>query len=356
MPGLKVCIAVFFRAPHGGLQENVKATALNLVRDGHDVAVFCPAGPFQAILRGHDVEVFDLAELEGVQDGFDIVHAHPGESRVLGYRAAARLKVPFFVTYHGRWIDRVASYHRDCHKILVVSPAVRDAVLAAAPSSGERIVVVPNAVDLGKVRSASAPCVPLRAGRLRIAVASRFDADKAPLIRLLTKLWERQEVCNAHHISWDIAGAGTELEEMKRACERSFGGTAPVCFHGWLHEPALSELVDSADVAIAPGRSALEAMARGKPVVATGSAGCFGLVTEDRFESAAYCNFGGYGLSAEAIPGAVFDELDALANNVPMRAELGDRSSAFVRSRFDLKAHHRRLEELYIKAAGEAFP
>jgi len=344
---MKIAITLFFRAPLGGLQDNIHATAVNLMKNGHEVMVFCPPGPFQEILKRDAIPVMDL--IRGAADGlsFDLVHAHPGESRVFGQRLAQQLDIPLFVTFHGSWIDDVISYHGECTRILAVSGAVRDKVVSAAPEAADKVEIIPNAVDLTRVTAGASSSRPAEGEYMRVLVASRFDVDKKRLITSLISLWEEQAARSIRNIFWELAGDGTLLDDMREACQRIFGEGAPVRFYGWLDKPALSQLFETADVALAPGRSALEAMAWEKPVVPVGSAGCFGLLTETSFDSAAYCNFGGFGLVSEPTSETVITDLAALAANPVRRAELGHLSRRYIETHFDLANHHYSLERLY---------
>ena len=236
---MKIAIALFFRAPLGGLQDNIHATAVNLMKNGHEVMVFCPPGPFQAVLKRDGIPVADLTNGAADKLSFDLVHVHPGESRVFGQQLARRLDVPLFVTFHGSWIDNVASFHQECSRILAVSEAVRDKVVSAAPEAADKVEVVPNAVDLAQVTSGSALFRSAEDGGIRVLVASRFDVDKQRLVSTLLSLWEEQVACDIRDVFWDLAGDGTMLEEMRAACQRIFAGQPPVRFHGWLYQSSL---------------------------------------------------------------------------------------------------------------------
>lgn len=344
---MKIAILLFFRAPHGGLHDNIHATATRLLSNGHEVTVISPPGPFQDILKREGIPTLDLAPNAGDDMAFDLIHAHPGESRVLGQRLAKRLNAPLFVTFHGAWIDHIQFYHRECVGILTVSAAVRAKVISVAPEAASKIAIMPNAVDFTRIGEASRAADD---GRLRVIVASRFDIDKKRLVETLIALWREQSKRAVDTVSWELAGDGTMLAEMRDEARLIFGDTSPVRFHGWLEKPALASLFEASHVAVAPGRSAIEAMARRKPVIPLGSAGCFGLATEERLDAAAHCNFGGFGLVKEPPPARVLADLLTLAENPARRDQLGQQSRRYVEAHLDLAHHHHRLEELYLAA------
>ncbi|OAE40675.1 glycosyltransferase family 4 protein [Agrobacterium tumefaciens] len=343
---MKIAIALFFKAPLGGLHDNIYDSALNLKKNGHEVTVFSPPGPFQDILKSSGILVASLATPITDQMNFDLIHAHPGESRIFAQQLAKTLKIPMFITFHGRWIDDIASYYQNCTKIFAVSQAVQNLIISSAPQAMDRTEILPNAVDLEQLATPAAPRSD--AGPMRVMVASRFDVDKGPLIDTLKGVWQEQARRGIHDILWEIAGDGTRHSELVNSSLSAFGHGTQVRFHGWLDKPELNYLHETCHVAVAPGRSAMAAMAKGLPVIPLGSAGCFGLATKDRLSEAAYCNFGGYGLTNEASPVQIIEDLVWLSSASSARDELGRASQVFILDNFSLSQHHKRLEDFYI--------
>lgn len=301
-------------------------------------------------MKGDGISVADLTTGIGDTTSFDLVHAHPGESRIFGQRLAKRLGTPLFITFHGRWIDGIQSYHHECARILAVSTAVRDSVISVAPAAANKVAIMPNAIDLAQIADTAHLSATAEGASLRVLVASRFDVDKKRLVETLIALWREQGERAVENIFWDVAGDGTMLAEMREEACRIFREPSPIRFYGWLDKPALTPLFGASHVAVAPGRSAIESMARGKPVIPLGSAGCFGLATEARLDAAAHCNFGGFGLTDEPTAAQVMDDLLALAADPARRDELGQQSRRYVETHLDLAHHHRRLEDLYLAA------
>lgn len=317
---MNICIALWFRAPLGGLQENIRETALFLLGQGADVTVVCPPGIFAAQLREAGIFVVETAFddtdqlLKDLSDRpFDLVHAHPGLSRQFAQALSAQRDIPLFVTYHGAWMDKVGRYWQEANALLGVSPAVMRRILSQAPQATERVHLMPNTTRLPKAEPKT------RQGRedWRVLVPSRFDVDKKTLVELLLALWDqhgaqaaRPELAQLH---WHLAGTGTDLPRLEEAAGKleQKVGHACVHFHGWLSQNALEALYQSSDFAAAPGRSALNALSFGLPTIVVGSAGCFGLVTPQTYLDAADANFGGAGLEQSQSPTAVFDAIVA---------------------------------------------
>ena len=356
---MRAAIPVYFRAPLGGLQENVRAT-VHLLRDrGWHVTVFSPPGPFQQQIEAAGVAwrlLEDGLDALPETEVFHLVHAHPGSARKLGLALAAKHKCPFFITLHGAWVDHIEEYASQCSGILCVSEAVAEAVSARVPAFASRVHVIPNSTipaertPLSRLRELFRR--PGNARPLRLIVASRFDRDKEKVVEFLAECWQRQDALCSDRLAWNIAGAGTLLDALEAASRplRANVGPDAVRFHGWVDRQALEALYVESDVAVAPGRSAIDAIGRGLPIVAVGSQGCAGLGTVGRLSELAHANFGGFGLVEHRSAITTVAELIELSASRRRLAALGRASTRFARERFDARVHDQRLLALYADA------
>ena len=180
--------------------------------------------------------------------------------------------------------------------------------------------------------------------RCRVALG---PVDKSKLVDFLIECWQEQARRSLGTIRWQIAGSGGRHNELAQAAAIFRPSSDTVTFHGWMDHAALGALIDRCDVAVAPGRSAQEAMVRGKPVVAVGSGGNAGLVTVERFDAIAAGNFGGFGTAASPSAGETVDDLTRLAENGGLRRNLGIALRALTLHRFDAKVQEERLETFY---------
>lgn len=350
---MHLAIFVWFNAPLGGLQSNVLETVRMLRTRQQEVTVICPHGPFARLVEAEGAAVMET-DFEDIaptlqflqQRGVQLIHSHPGRARVWAQKAANALALPWLITYHGRWIDKVRSYWDQPRAILTVSPAIRENVLATVPEAAGRTMVLPNATRLnGLPRS-------LPGGPPGIVVASRFDADKHALLDFLAAAWEAQPSAFPA-LTWQVAGDGTEMAALTAAGRRlnRLMGTEAVTFHGWLPEPQLQALYRTAHFAVAPGRSAIDALGSGVPAVAVGSAGCFGLVTPETYLQAAHCNFGGYGLAEPQSATQVLAGLAAVWQAPDRLAGMGKALQDLVRAHHDQTRWDDALYEIYAAAA-----
>lgn len=350
---MRILVPLTFTTDGGGLHENVGASVRHLISRAFEVVVVCPPGPFADEVRtwGGQVVETDYARIPRLIERiakfapFDLIHAHPGPSRKVALHLNAKFGTPVVLTIHGRWLNSVGSYHQRLSRIYAVSEAVRDAILKVAPGAASNVELMRNAT---KVDSANLNR-PFRSDRFSVLVASRFDPYKRTVTDYLLDLWNKQaEKCDAS-IEWQVAGTGSDLDELKE-CARQLAqrlGKSVVTFHGWLNQAQLSALYPSATAALCPGRSAIEAMGAGLPTIALGSQGCFGLVDVDRFEQAKHCNFGGFGLDVQVAPNEVLDDLASLRTDPGRRDALSAKSRAFIKSHFDQRFWNEALWRSY---------
>lgn len=307
----RLAICLFFRAPLGGLQENVLATAIAAANAGWDVSVLCPAGRFiEEHLRPQGIETVavDFQSASSMEQArtllcsADLIHAHPGPSRTLALEAAAISGVPVVFTIHGAWFDGVQHYAQRLAAIVCVSPAVLEAVSPLCPNQPV-IDCIPNGIDCAQFE-VPRNGVP-ESGH--VVVASRLDADKRVLIDTLVALWEAQaKHAESRSLRYTIAGQGTLQGELEIAAQRL--GIA-VDFAGWLKTVALARLYAHASAVIASVRGAMEALAMGKPTLALASPGATEVFDSTGFIDASRCNYGGYGAKP---PTAIEDLLKRL--------------------------------------------
>ncbi len=346
-------IVVHWLTDFGGLHENVFDTAAGLVAAGWRVTVMAPparvAPRFVAAgaqFVAHSLEdVAAGAALALAHGPFDLVHAHPFQARRVGAAVAAALGAPLVVTLHGQYDDEFAHYRSTVRCIICVSAAVAEYVAARDPALADRLVVIPNGVDFDVFTPPVAlAAAPRAATRTTIAVASRLDLDKGVLADVIADL--------VAHFGAHLDGGGQHRPiELRVAGDRLYGppanpftaaidraaasGAIEVVRAGWIADRgALRQFYTEADVVVAPGRAAMEAIACGVPTIAAASRGYIGLVSSDTLELAHLTNFGGVQLPATLYsPGAIVEDVSRALAMPP--AELAD-----------LRRHLRNLHDL----------
>ena len=166
----------------------------------------------------------------------------------------------------------LARAYRRADRVLAVSRGVRDGLLAVYGCPGDRVVVLPNFIDLAAVqRRAAADGPELSPDRFHIATIGRLDPQKGQ-IYLLQAVKLLQQRPTFRNILLHLIGQGP-LESPLRDFVRQHDLGAHVQFVGYLPDPlpylrcchlfCLPSLYEGLPLAL------LEAMACGVPVVAT---------------------------------------------------------------------------------------
>jgi glycosyltransferase involved in cell wall biosynthesis len=221
----------------------------------------------------------------------DLAHLHSGRAAWLGGLAAARLGLPALATR--RMDRRLRRNPRNAllhGRLLRRSVAISDAVarqLAEAGARAERIAVVPSAVDPAalhpqRAREAVRAELGANAGEPCLLTAAALVERKGidVLLRALARLFAEDGPATL----W-IAGDGPErgaLEQLAR--ELALGDR--VRFLGARRD--VPDLLAACDVFVLPSRheglgvAALEAMAAGRAVVASGVGGLAEAVAHER--------------------------------------------------------------------------
>jgi glycosyltransferase involved in cell wall biosynthesis len=150
---------------YGGVESVVSSLTEALVRQGHEVTLFCAPGSVSSatvvtllaeshpdeIERSlyecdHVVRAFDEIELAARRGrcAFDVVHDHCGFTALA---MADRIDTPFVHTLHGPFTDSTAAFYaHHGHKAALVG--ISQAQLASAPAALEPLCSIPNPIDL----------------------------------------------------------------------------------------------------------------------------------------------------------------------------------------------------------------
>ena len=146
-----------------------------------------------------------------------------------------------------------------------------------------------------------------------------------------------------------MIGDGTHRDEFMELCQSMLEDTGhTIQFKGWLVDEELKNAYLDCDIIIAPGRSAIEGMACGKPVIAVGSKIYIGLITQKNWQSAVYSNFGGAGKKfADYELDSVGEDLNHLLDDQANINRLGRFGHEIAKQFFDGDRINRELYNLY---------
>lgn len=312
---MRILVPVFFHAPMGGLHHHVLATTRYMVDKGHKVTIVCKPGAFadKAQRLGADVATTDFTSndvhrLLGqlVTEPFDLVYAHPFDSRQVGLAVAEVQRIPFVLVIHGMYDDDLPYYVDQTTHIIAVSQSIAEYLYERCPGIEEKTTVLMNGVD---GRYTPTP-LPKPSDRLRVTYVSRMDADMVfPLDVLLDGIGD--ERIKDVPIDWTFVGTGTQQEKFKTRFDDVLEGTnQSIHWAGWLEPAEVADMMRQSDFVVAPSRAVIESLALGRPTIAAGSKGYHGLITEDTWEDAEATNYGGIGARyASYRQGALADEV-----------------------------------------------
>jgi glycosyltransferase involved in cell wall biosynthesis len=213
------------------------------------------------------------------RENIDVIHTHGYKADIYGYAASRRLEQPIIATCHN-WTSESLSVQaygildrlilRRFDQVVAVSQSVAD-WLRRSGVAADRIAVIDNGIDLTCFRDAHASYAEeIRKGqRIAIGMVSRLVLAKGPQILLMAAQEILKEFPTTLFVLVGDGPARKQLEELARSLhiEQS------VIFAGQRDD--MPSVYASLDIAVLPSfmeampMSVMEAMAAGKPVIAT---------------------------------------------------------------------------------------
>ncbi len=293
----------------------------------------------------------------------DLVHTHSSKAGQLGRRAAGSLNLPAVHTPHVfpfewhwtgwrgwlyRRLERRAAQW--CRRLIVLTDAQAENALRAGLGPLEQLEVIPNGVDIDRFRpptpeerAAARAHFGLADDEAVVGTAARLEPQKGfddllHAASLLAGLRDRTKLL--------IAGEGSRLEECRRQAA-TLGLARRVVFLGQIAEMeqfywavdafVLASLYEGLPYAL------LEALACGRPAVATRTAGAEALIADKE--------------SGLLTPVADPEPLAAALNRILADPALAERLGAWGRTRiaerFRLDTWAQALSDLYCRVLGE---
>jgi glycosyltransferase involved in cell wall biosynthesis len=346
---------------NGGAQESYTGLLLHLDRSRYDVrAVSLSAGSAVQRLRrlGIGVEVIDatsdadaVRELTGYlrREEIDLLHAHMFRAEVVGTRAAVAAGTPVIVaTVHSSRVRSMedvatlAALTTYMDRLIVPSSSIEAKVRAEGRRA--RFAVIPNGVDLERFSSRA----PSRASRselgvpddaLLLGVVARLEPEKGHIF-LLEAMPAAVAACPSAWLL--VVGEGTQESALRQAAEALPPPARDrISFTGRRED--VSALTAEMDVAVLPslreaqGISLLEAMAHGRPLVASDVGGIPEVVTN--------------GVTGLLVPpgdsAALARAVITLLADPALRRQMGEAGRRVVAERFSVDAQVRRIEAVY---------
>lgn len=364
---MKLLYSVFFNAPMGGLHENVYSTALFMKRNNCDVYVVLKPGLLQERLNRQGIRTITtdfsdtqetLKNIEKCNVNFDLIHFHPGPSKNAVLEYAEKYQVPIIETFHGTWSDAIYRHIHRLNAIITVSGSIRDYLQNRINNNADRYKiqqnsyddkfhVIPNGFDPDLFSNPSFYDGSKEV--IDIALVTRFDRDKLFIIDIMLLAVNHIKKQNHVKVNINVIGEGTYLKEFKNICKSLLANTQhTIDFKGWLVDEDLKNVYLDNDIIIAPGRSAIEGMISGKPVIAVGSKKYLGIIDQENWQFGVYNNFGGTGKKILGYePNSIENDLDFLLHNRIRIKTVGEFSYKIAKQFFNADKINQDLLNLY---------
>jgi glycosyltransferase involved in cell wall biosynthesis len=285
------------------------------------------------------------------QRKIDLLHAHLPYSGIVGRVAARAAGVPYVLytehnvqeRYHP--LTRIANQltMRMCNLTIAVSEGVRESLLRSPLVPGARVRTILNGVDVEGLRRAAGagPDVRTELGiprdRRVVGVVNVFRPQK----RIDLWIQAARKIADADpQAVFVLVGDGPILPEM-RVLADSVGLGRRITFAGL--RPDAPRLIAAFDVFMLASDfeglpvAVLEAMALGKPVVATDAGGLPGVIAD-----------GTHGFLVErGAPAALAGKVLSLLSDPSLRRSMGDASARRVLEHFSIQRMVRETEDAY---------
>jgi len=296
----------------GGVANHIFALERHFTQMGHEVKVIAPASraistfgdrfipigkprpiPTSGSIARVTISLRLASRIKAVldQEKFDIIHLHEPFMPMLCtavLRFSNTANVGTFHAVHGkpgynfgRPISTIM-LRRRVHKLDGKTAVSKPAMEFARKHVPGYYTIIPNGVDLDHFSPNVSPIDEFCDGKVNILFVGRLEKRKG--VSYLLKAYKRvkQEISNSRLI---IVGPGTRLRgKYERQVKRS--GLKDVVFVGYVSYDELPRYYETADIFCAPaigwesfGIILLEAMAMGKPIVASNIDGYASLVT-----------------------------------------------------------------------------
>ena len=300
---MKVRVLEVLGYPEGGAAASVIELARALAPERFEVCVASPAGGigveerlhkvgipwFEVPLAGrHDHRSFRLLRQLIRERGIDVVHTHCRNADLHGGWAAKSTGVPWVAHLRGLFVDAEgqrassivdllhrASLRRFPHALLAITDAVRTTAIEVLGIPSHRVVKAPHGVELSRFLCA----VPGRRAKVRAALGLAEDDLAVLSIGSLGRCKGQDVLIDALarlspalRIRAFLVGSGPDRGALEqRAADQH--GKVRIDFLG--DRDDVPALLDACDVFAHParwegfGRVIVEAMAAGRPVVAS---------------------------------------------------------------------------------------
>ncbi len=234
------------------------------------------------------------------QEGIAVVHAHSRAAAWVGYLACKLTRTPLVATVHGRQAVHASArrFRVFGTHVIAVCEALKAHLVEELGYSAEAVRVIPNGFSRSiwaeALSASKAEVYGVESATPVWLYVGRFNSYKGEVARLLLRALEKMPPCQPPVLVCLIGGAAAPADILGQAewIERERGDLS---IRVRAYEPEIKRWMQVADLVMGAGRVAIEGLLLGKPVVAFGERGYWGLISPGNWEEALKTNFGDIG-------------------------------------------------------------
>jgi len=282
------------------------------------------------------------------ENRIQIVHSHSRRSHWVAVQAAALTHIPHVTTIHQPPPVHLFSRLFPClgDIAIAIDEVVSDHLQAHFGRKPESIRLIRNGIEI----PAAHPKLPPQGGKgmKRIAILGRLSGGRWQAVQFFFDVLKRiaKSLPAAQYL---VAGRvpeerASDLAEQLRIVNSAIAPST-IELTGWTDH--LADFISSCDGIVAAGRSGLESLALGRPVLMMGEGGVIGLAGPETWEQALRTNLGDHITPKEFYPAKL---------EVALRELLGDSNSSGEKARwarsqvekyYDIRTVARDIENVY---------
>lgn len=355
----------------GGAETHIVELAKGLSKEGFNVVVASAGGIYEKELVNSNIRVYHVPldnkkphnvikaynQLKAIikDNAVDLVHAH---ARIPGFICGLlhrKMGFPFVTTAHGTWkTDYGLRYITNWgQKTVAVSEDIRKYLLDNYKIDDSNIKVTINGIDTDKFSprtdfSDLMAELKLTPEDRKLLYISRFDSDRSYIINKLLEIIPElaQSIPNLKVI---MVGSGNILDSVRERAREINSGTGHDTIIVAGSRTDINKFTAMADLFIGFGRSSLEALASGKPLILAGNAGYIGILDENTLDAAVKSNFSGRGYDRTESETLKNDIMKVLLMSDEERNALGNFGRNLIENRYSTKKMVQDNIEVYLQ-------
>ncbi len=346
----------------GGTETCILSMAQALRKCGVQVGVATRGGPLIPVFREQRIPVHRLpndpssialatALAKLVPRRYKVVQLHDSHGFMATRLIHRYCKAPVVITIHGTYYRKqaITDGARHAQKVVAVSPSV--AAWTSAIGVRSSVATVPNGIDIAHFAPSrnDQPDHKLIGLPKRAQVLlhpSRFDARKH---QISLKVIQASDRLARRYPSMRVIliGPGAYRDLLQKAIARVNQHLGRTVIE--LRRPTtdMRRYLRAADLVIATGRTAMEAMSCGKPVIACGIKGYIGTLTVNNMAQAIRSGFGDHSGVRPMRVGVLVADLEKLMRGSSTLRALGNYGRSVVKQRFAHEIVARRWLRIY---------